>query len=328
MERKKLKILHVIPYHPSPSAFIFAKRQVEDLTELGHSNEIFYFNTAFSILGFFGQLKSLKKKVAAFSPDIIHAHYGTINAFFASRITNVPLVVSFHGSDINFTRDVHWLREKLGKLLSAKAAKCANQIICVSEKLQDNLPTGKEKSTVLASGINTRMFRRIDMEDCKEKLHLDSKKNYVFFNSSNPVVKRLDIAEEVVSQLSDLQVELLSLNGNVEPNEIPLYLNSCVACLLCSDSEGSPMVIKESMACELPVVSVDVGDVHERVQGVTNSYIVPQDATEIAKKIRLLISLNNPKTNGLEVLREQGLDYLSVANQLENIYFKAMQSFK
>jgi hypothetical protein len=71
-----------------------------------------------------------------------------------------------------------------------------------------------------------------------------------------------------------------------------------------------------------------VGDVCERIQSVTNSYIVPQDATEIAKKIRLLISSNNPKTNGLEVLREQGLDYLSVANQLENIYFNAMQSFK
>ena len=328
MERKKLKILHVIPYHPSPSAFIFAKRQVEDLTELGHSNEIFYFNTAFSILGFFGQLKSLKKKVAAFSPDIIHAHYGTINAFFASRITNVPLVVSFHGSDINHTLDVHWLREKLGKALSAKAAKCAQQIICVSEKLQDNLPNGKEKSTVLASGINTRMFREMDMQFCKEKLGLDLNKQYVFFNSNNPIVKRLDIAEEAVQLLSDLNVALLSLNGNVEPNEIPVYLNSCVACLLCSDSEGSPMVIKEAMACALPIVSVDVGDVCERIQSVTNSYIVPQDATEIAKKIRLLISSNNPKTNGLEVLREQGLDYLSVANQLENIYFNAMQSFK
>jgi len=325
MERKKLKILHVIPYHPSPSAFIFAKRQVEDLTELGHSNEIFYFNTAFSISGFFGQLKSLKKKVAAFAPDLIHAHYGTINAFFASRITNVPLVVSFHGSDINHTRDVHWLREKLGKVLSAKAAKCAQQIICVSEKLQDNLPNGKEKSTVLASGINTRMFREMDMQFCKERLGLELNKQYVFFNSNNPIVKRLDIAEEAVQLLSDLNVALLSLNGNVEPNEIPVYLNSCVACLLCSDSEGSPMVIKEAMACALPIVSVDVGDVCERIQSVTNSYIVPQDATEIAKKIRLLISSNNPKTNGLEVLREQGLDYLSVASQLENIYFKAMQ---
>jgi hypothetical protein len=141
MEGKKLKILHVIPYHPAPYAFIFAKRQVEDLTELGHSNSIFYFNTGFSVTGFFRQLKALKDQVNTFAPDIIHAHYGTINAFFASRISGIPLVVSFHGSDINFTRDVHWLREKLGKRLSAKAAKCASQIICVSEKLFHNFAT-------------------------------------------------------------------------------------------------------------------------------------------------------------------------------------------
>jgi len=320
-----MKILHVIPYHPSPSAFIFAKRQIEDLGELGHSNEIFYFKTSFSVFGFFHQLKSLKCQVKAFAPDLIHAHYGTINAFFASRISSVPLVVSFHGSDINYTRDIHWLREKLGKFLSFIAAKRAGKIICVSEKLQNNLPIGKEKSTVLASGINTLLFREMEMNTCKESLGLDLKKNYFFFNSNNPIVKRLDLANEVVELLRDLNAELLSLNGDVEPSEIPVYLNSCVASLLCSDSEGSPMVIKEAMACGLPIVSVDVGDVRERIQHVTNCFIVKQEAKAISEKMRELIALNNPKTNGLDILREQKLDYLSVAKQLENIYFQALQ---
>lgn len=320
-----MKILHVIPYHPSPSAFIFAKRQIEDLDELGHSNEIFYFKTSFSVLGFFRQLKSLKSKVKESAPDLVHAHYGTINAFFASQIPSIPLVVSFHGSDINYTKDIHWLREKLGKFLSFIAAKRARKIICVSEKLQDNLPIGKEKSTVLASGINTRLFREMDREFCKMKLGLAPNKNYVFFNSNNPVVKRLDIANEVVLSMIDLNVELLSLNGNVDPNDIPLYLNACVACLLCSDSEGSPMVIKEAMACGLPIVSVDVGDVRERIQNIANCFIVPQDPKFISEKLRMLIALNNPKTNGLDILKEQRLDYLSVAKQLENIYFQALQ---
>jgi teichuronic acid biosynthesis glycosyltransferase TuaC len=325
MEGGKMKILHVIPYHPSPSAFIFAKRQIEDLDELGHSNEIFYFKTSFSVLGFFRQLKSLKSKVKESAPDLVHAHYGTINAFFASQIPSIPLVVSFHGSDINYTKDIHWLREKLGKFLSFIAAKRARKIICVSEKLQDNLPIGKEKSTVLASGINTRLFRELDMEACKAKLGLAKNKNYIFFNSNNPVVKRLDIANEVVVSMIDLNVELLSLNGNVEPNDIPLYLNACVACLLCSDSEGSPMVIKEAMACGLPIVSVDVGDVRERIRNIANCFIVPQDSKFISEKLRMLIALNNPKTNGLDILKEQRLDYLSVAKQLENIYFQALQ---
>lgn len=319
-----MKILHVIPYHPSPSAFIFAKRQIEDMGEMGHSNEIYYFNTSISVLGFFRQLREFKKQFKEFRPDLIHAHYGTINAFFASRISSVPLIVSFHGSDINYTSDVHWLREKLGKLLSFLAANRARKIICVSKKLQENLPFGKEKSIVLASGINTRLFREMEMNTCKEMLGLDLKKNYFFFNSNNPIVKRLDLANEVVALLRDLNAELLSLNGDVEPSEIPVYLNSCVASLLCSDSEGSPMVIKEAMACGLPIVSVDVGDVRERIQHVTNCFIVKQEAKAISEKMRELIALNNPKTNGLEMLKEQRLDYLSVAKQLENIYFNAL----
>jgi glycosyltransferase involved in cell wall biosynthesis len=327
MEDKKLKIIHVIPYHPLPSSFIFAKRQVEDLTELGYTNEVFFFKTAFSLKGFFSQLKTFRKLVEDFKPNLIHAHYGTINAFFASRIKNVPFVVSFQGSDMNYTSDVHWIREKLGKFLSKKAAQRAQQIICVSERLQDNLPLGKEKSTVVPSGINTKLFKKINIVDCKKQLNLKESTNYIFFNANNPIVKRLDIAEKVVELLQDLNVELLSLNGNVTPNEIPVYLNASVATLLCSDSEGSPMVIKEAMACGLPIVSVDVGDVKSRIENVDNCFVVPQNATDIAQKIRHIIESNVTETNGLEVLIAQGIDYLSVVKIVEGIYLKAIKNF-
>ena len=325
MENKTLKILHVIPFHPSPSSFIFAKRQVEDLSELGHHNELFFFNTSFSIIGFYKQLVQLKKLVKNFEPDIIHAHYGTINAYFSSFITSVPLVVSFHGSDLNFTKDVHWLREKLGKRLSRSAAKSARRIICVSELLQTKLPIGKEKSTVISSGVNTKHFKKLNRTECKSALNLSEAKNYIFFNANNPVVKRLDIALEVVALLKDLNVELLSLKGNVDPTEIPVYLNASVAVLLCSDSEGSPMVIKEAMACGLPIVSTDVGDVKSRIVRVEHCYIVEQNAEAIAEKLRIIIDSNIDVTNGLSELKSLELDHLSVAKKVEAVYFSAIK---
>jgi teichuronic acid biosynthesis glycosyltransferase TuaC len=325
MENRKLKIIHIIPFHPSPSSFIFAKRQVEDLSELGHINELFFFNTSFSIIGFYKQLVSLKKLVENFKPDIIHAHYGTINAYFASFITNVPLVVSFHGSDLNFTKDVHWLREKLGKLLSRRAAKSARRIICVSELLQTKLTIGKEKSRVISSGVNTLNFRKLDRTECKSVLNLSEAKNYIFFNANNPIVKRLDIALEVVGLLKDLNVELLSLKGNVDPTEIPVYLNASVAVLLCSDSEGSPMVIKEAMACGLPIVSTDVGDVKSRIVGVEHCYIVDQNAKSIAEKMRVIIDSEVEITNGLAQIKSIELDHLSVVKKVESVYFSALK---
>lgn len=325
MENRSLKIIHIIPFHPSPSSFIFAKRQVEDLSGLGHINEVFYFNTSFSLLGFYRQLMILRKLVRGFNPDVIHAHYGTINAFFASFIKTVPLVVSFHGSDLNYTKDVHWFREKLGKRLSHIAAQRAQHIICVSELLQAKLPLGKEKSSVIPSGVNTEHFKKLNRTECKSALNLSEAKNYIFFNANNPVVKRLDIALEAVALLKDLNVELLSLKGNVEPSEIPIYLNSSVAALLCSDSEGSPMVIKEAMACGLPIVSTDIGDVKSRIVGVENCYIVGQNAEAIAAKMRIIIDSGIEITNGLAHLKSLELDHLSVAKKVEAVYFSAIK---
>jgi glycosyltransferase involved in cell wall biosynthesis len=325
MENRRLKIIHVIPYHPAPSSFIFAKRQVEDLSGLGHINEVYYFNTSFSILGFYRQLVSLRKLVGRFNPDVIHAHYGTINAFFASFIKNVPLVVSFHGSDLNYTKDVHWFREKLGKRLSRIAAQRAQHIICVSELLQAKLPLGKEKSSVIPSGVNTEKFKKLDRLVCKSELNLSDSKNYLFFNANNPIVKRLDLALETVDLLKDLHVELLSLKGDIDPAEIPVYLNASVAVLLCSDSEGSPMVIKEAMACGLPIISTDVGDVKSSITAVENCYIVPQKPMLIAEKIRSIIASQVEQTNGLEQIRILELDHVSVVKKVESIYYSAIQ---
>lgn len=325
MENRSLKIIHVIPFHPSPSSFIFAKRQVADLMELGHINEVFYFNTSFSILGFYRQLMRLKKLVKRFNPDVIHAHYGTINAFFASFIKNVPLVVSFHGSDLNYTKDVHWLREKLGKHLSRIAAQRAQHIICVSALLQAKLPVGKEKSCVIPSGVNTEKFKKMDRSVCKTELKLSDSKNYLFFNANNPIVKRIDIALDTIDLLKDLHVELLTLKGDIDPTEIPVYLNASVAVLLCSDSEGSPMVIKEAMACGLPIVSTDVGDVKSSIDLVDNCYIIPQNPALIAEKIRSIIASQVEQTNGLEQVKKLGLDHVSVVKKVEGIYYSAIQ---
>ncbi len=320
-----MKILHVIPYHPSPSAFVFAKRQVSDLINEGHQCEIFFFNTKISPMLFIHQLISFQRKIKSFRPEIIHAHYGTYTAFFASLFHDVPLTVTFQGSDINHTTDVHPWREKLGKWMSRKAADKAKEIICVSQKIFDLLPVGKEKSTIIPCGIDIRIFKPLQKVDCKKKLGLSNDTHYLFFNANNPIVKRLDIAEIVIQKLSQKhKIELLTLNGNVHPDDIPLYLNASDALLLCSDSEGSPMVIKEALACQIPIVSVAVGDVKERIQGVDHCFIVPQNVDAITEKIKSIIDQNLKETNGREKLIHDQLDSITIIHQIITLYKKAI----
>ena len=60
-----------------------------------------------------------------------------------------------------------------------------------------------------------------------------------------------------------------------QPDSVPLILNASDALLVTSRYEGSPNIVKEAMACGLPVVTVPVGDVAERLAGVSPSWIVP-----------------------------------------------------
>jgi glycosyltransferase involved in cell wall biosynthesis len=66
---------------------------------------------------------------------------------------------------------------------------------------------------------------------------------------------------------------------------MPLYLNAADCFLCTSQAEGSPTILKEAMACNLPVVSVDVGDVKQRLGGVANCFIEPRDPDALANRV-------------------------------------------
>jgi glycosyltransferase involved in cell wall biosynthesis len=63
----------------------------------------------------------------------------------------------------------------------------------------------------------------------------------------------------------------------VPHSKIPVYMNACNALLFVSMYEGSPNVVKEALACNLPVVSVSVGDVPERLAGISGCVVSADD---------------------------------------------------
>jgi len=70
------------------------------------------------------------------------------------------------------------------------------------------------------------------------------------------------------------------------PSEMPLHMNASDALILTSLHEGSPMVVKEALACNLPVIAVPAGDVEERLRGVEGCVVVPPDVEALADGIR------------------------------------------
>ena len=65
-------------------------------------------------------------------------------------------------------------------------------------------------------------------------------------------------------------------------------MNAADALLLTSKLEGSPNTVKEAMACNLPVVSTDVGDVRTRLENVTPSAVCTSEAELVDRLVEVL----------------------------------------
>ena len=102
--------------------------------------------------------------------------------------------------------------------------------------------------------------------------------------------------------------------------EVNHWMCAANCLLLTSKTEGSPQVIKEAMACGCPIVSVDVGDVAERVSGVEGCYVVrTREPKDIAESLQKALA-HEGKTNGRERIQEMGLSNEQVVEQLIAIY--------
>lgn len=156
--------------------------------------------------------------------------------------------------------------------------------------------------------------------EARQQLGWDPEAKIVLFNAGlDPRMKRRWLAEESFHLMRQHcpGATLVILEGDTDPDDMPRVLNAADCLLLTSRHEGSPNVVKEALACELPIVSVDVGDVAARVTGVDGCRIVPPIAADLASA--LLDTLERGRrSNG----RERALQVSEpvIAGELAKVY--------
>jgi glycosyltransferase involved in cell wall biosynthesis len=94
-------------------------------------------------------------------------------------------------------------------------------------------------------------------------------------------------------------------------------MNASDALILTSLHEGSPTVVKEALACGLPVVSVDVGDVAQRISPVEGCHLAAAEPEELASKLKLVQRFGSRVKARDQI---QDLTLQSIAGNLENFY--------
>lgn len=315
-----LRVLAVIPGDPRVSSFVFARRQVASLKTMGVDVHVELFDSRLSPMGILRNCRRIRAAVRRLRPDIIHVHYGTMTAFATALATSQPLVITFRGSDLQAEPDVGRIRASVGLFLSQLASLRAVHVICVSHRLRQRLWWRKNRTEVLPGGINLERFKPEPRLTARQQLGWVADESVILFNAGTaPATKGLDLAEAAIKEVIALHgpVHFEIMRGDVPPECVPVLMNAADCLLVTSRSEGSPNVVKEALACNLPIVSVDVGDVAERLREVSVSYIVERDPRQIAKALVTVLSAKM-RSNGREYVAE--LSETSMAEKVCSIY--------
>ena len=317
-----MKVLVISNMYPGKNSHmgIFIKQQVEDMENEGLCTIKVVRNREGSVAYVPFILKNISYLLWG-SYDIVHAYYGFHSALFAAIIKRRPLIITFMGSDAVKEPS----RNKVYRILQKFVVSRSNHIIAVSSKIKNilisDLGTDSSKISVITFGINFNLFKPMPQAKAREKLGFPSDKKLVLF-PSNPlrIEKRFDIFNRAVELLQKENHNILPviLSNNRRPySEVPLVMNACDVLVLTSDSEGSPTVIKEALACNLPIVSVDVGDTREVIKDATNCYICKQDPVNIAERIKLVLN------NGIRTAGRNNIKHLSskkIAGKIIELY--------
>jgi glycosyltransferase involved in cell wall biosynthesis len=240
-------------------------------------------------------LRRVRRRALRDRFDLVHAHYGLVG--FLASFQPLPLVVSFCGDDLLGTPDGDRGITPLSRLqraLSRYAARHAHEIVCKSEELRASLPRSRDRSRahVLPNGVDISRFRPGSRAAARQRLGLHPSERLVMFPHTPRVArKRLDRAQDAVAVLERRGVTArLWIVQGVPHAQMPDYYQSADCLLLTSEQEGSPNAVKEALCCELPVVSVEVGDVRRWIEDSSGSVIVAPTPEAIADGLERVLT--------------------------------------
>jgi teichuronic acid biosynthesis glycosyltransferase TuaC len=307
-----MNILLVCSYNKNKiSAFIF--EQTKALGALGMDIEFFGIEGKGSI-GYLKNYSKLRKKINQYVPDLIHAHYG-LSGLLANLQRRIPVVTTFHGSDINTSRALKY--SKMAFRLSAAS-------IFVNQSMAYKI-CKKLDGTVIPCAVDDSNIIPLSKSEARQELGFSLSGILILFSSSfDNHVKNYPLSKascEILEDRINRSVTLIELKDFTR-QEVNFLLNASDCALLTSFSEGSPQFIKEAMACNCPVVSTDVGDVAWLFGNEPGHYLTSFDPDDVAEKLKMALEYaeEHGRTRGRERILELGLDSKTIASRIINVY--------
>lgn len=324
-----MKVLFVYSYKSQFSTggmSPFLASQYDSLIKLGISVEKFPIKKK-GIPGYIASIGSLRKHLERFPVDIVHAHYGLCGIVASLAAKREKVVVSFMGDDLvgsvggngSYTLLGHWF----ARLNRYFARRRYHWNITKSSRLRDLLE-GVAHVTVIPNGVDQTKFVPGSREEARRRLGIDPlRKIVIFVSHPDRPEKNFKLARQAVTLLKRDDADLIAVY-DVPHQQLPDCYNAADVLILTSFHEGSPNVVKEAMACNLPVVSVDVGDVSDVVGETEGCFVCGFQPEELAANLERALNAEG-RTTGRMDLERKGLFLDSVAKRLLACYREILE---
>ena len=298
----------------------FISRQVDFLRAAGVHVDVFRFHGGGKPLRYAAAWFDVQRRLRRTRYDLVHAQFGQSGLLALPK--RVPLVVTFRGDDLegvlSDTTGQLTARGRMLPLISRAVARRADATIVVSAHMKNFLHR-EAQPHVIPSGLDLARFRLIPQAEARRHLGLPPAGCLVLFvGSPKSSRKRYDLAGRAVNIVKRSRPVDLVLGWAVPHDQVPYFMNACDALVFTSRQEGSPNVVKEALACNLPVVSVAIGDVPERLRDLPGCEICADDRPETIAAALIRALDRGARTPGRERMR--ALDEHIITERVIGVY--------
>jgi teichuronic acid biosynthesis glycosyltransferase TuaC len=283
---RALIVTNMYPTPAQPALGSFVRDQVDALRRIdGVDIEVFSFapGGVNAYVRAASELRSRRNRRQRF--DVVHAHYG-LTAWPAFVASGNVHAVTLHGTDLAHPR---------ARPVTLAALPFLDLVATVSEALATEIPRWavRGRRAVLPAGVDLGRFRPIPRAGARAALGLDPHGPYVLFpaDPSRPE-KRYDRALAVAGN-----TRLLTL-GQVDPAQVPQYVNAANAVLVPSEREGFGLAVLEALACDVPVLATPVGVHATALDGIEGTYCAAFDEAAWRDALAPHLANEDPRVPG------------------------------
>jgi len=323
-----LMVTGVYPTKERPHKGTFVKAIVDSLVAIGNEVEIVHPKPDLPMpIRYILAILQVFFKTLTGRYDIVHGHYG-LWCLVARMQWTTPVVVAFLGDDLLGTVTSQGGHSKKSLFVVRIGQWLCRHVEAVTVKTQQMKTASlTDDAFVIPDGINFELFTPMPREKVRAALGWDQDRYYVVF-ANNPAipVKNFALAQAAIEclQKRGMTAELVVATG-LPQAKVVQYINASNALILPSIAEGSPNVVREASACNVPIVATNVGDVAEVLARTEGCSVCPHDAEALAIGLEKALKHTERTTGRADTAH---LDSKVLVEQIMAMYEQAIERKK